>query len=164
MKSLTFILFLITMAASSYGAHPGLSANSQKTTSSADKKLEREILKAENRLGRAISKRDVSALDKLLTDYYADSYEGSDRATSKKTALDHCRRGILEFHRITDHRTIVRRVDIVTVEGVARSERHSGAGTESESETRVKRLWTKKDGRWQLVAQTLEPLDEESER
>jgi hypothetical protein len=158
MKSLTFMWLLVVLGSLSSGAQP-VPVSSQETKTSSNKKLEREILKAENLLGKAIVTRDVAALDRLLTDYYADSYEDSERATTKKTALEFCRAGTLEFYRINTGRTITRRVDIVTIEGVARSERRSEGKAESESKARVKRLWTKKSGRWQLLAQSLDLVD-----
>lgn len=164
MKILTGILSLVVLTSLSSIAQPALSSASQESKTSSNKKLEREILKAESLLGKVIAKRDVRELNKILTDYYADSYEGSERATTKKTALDRCRDGTLDFYRINSERTISRSADIVTVEGVARSERKSESEPESESEVRVKRLWTKKIGRWQLVAQTLDSVKEESDK
>jgi ketosteroid isomerase-like protein len=164
MKILTAVLWLVVLTSLSAIAQPVLSSASQATKTGSSKKLEREILKAESLLGKAIAKRDVKALDKMLTDYYADSYEGSERASTKKTALDRCLGGTLEFYRIDSERTITSSADIVTVEGVARSERKPQSGAESESEVRVKRLWTKKNGRWQLVAQSLDSAEEETEK
>jgi ketosteroid isomerase-like protein len=164
MKILTAILWLVVLSSLSTIAQPALSRASQAAKTGTNKKLEREILKAESLLGKAIAKRDVKALDKILTDYYADSYEGSERASTKKTALDRCLNGTLEFYRIDSERTITSSADIVTVEGVARSERKLQSGTESESEVRIKRLWTKKNGRWQLVAQSLDSAEEETEK
>jgi|SRR6185503_17164093 len=164
MKILTLIFSLVVLTSFSYGAQPALSSGSQKLKTSINKKLEREILKAEKLLGKAIAKRDVAALNRLLTDYYADSYEGSERATTKQTALDRCHNGTLDFYRINAQRTISVNADIVTVEGVARSERQSEHEAEAETEIRVKRLWTRKDGRWQLVAQTVDSAGEETER
>jgi len=164
MKILTAILWLVVLTSLSAIAQPVPAGATQATKTGSSKKLEREILKAESLLGKAIAKRDVKALDKMLTDYYADSYEGSERASTKKTALDRCLGGTLEFYGIDSERTITSSADIVTVEGVARSERKSQSGAESESEVRVKRLWTKKNGRWQLVAQSLDAAEEETER
>jgi hypothetical protein len=134
----------------------------QKT--SAEKKLEREILKAEASLGNAIARRDATALAKLLTDYYADALEGSERATNKKAILVRCKNGQLRYYRIKERRTITSSVDIVTVEGIAENAEHMKGKTEKEEEVHVKRLWTKKDGRWQLVGQTIGPAEEESEK
>ena len=164
MRILTAILSLVVLTSLAAIAQPAPSSASQKSKASSNKKLEREILKAENLLGKAIAKRDVKALAKILTDYYADSYEGSERASTKKTALDRCLDGTLDFYRINSERTITSSADIVTVTGVARSERKSQSEAESESEVRVKRLWTKKNGRWQLVAQSLDSAEEESEK
>jgi hypothetical protein len=137
---------------------------STKPRSASEKKLEREILKAENLLGKAIARRDVTSLNKLLTDYYADALEGSERAAGKKTTLARCKDGSLRFYRINERRTITASVDIVTVEGIADPERKETNEKESGEKgeaVHVKRLWTKKDGRWQLVGQTLGPADED---
>src|SRR5258706_4767867 len=120
MKIITAVLCLVVPTSLTAIAEPALLSASQAKTGTS-KKLEREILKAESRLGKAIAKRDVKALDKMLTDYYAESYEGSERASTKKTALDRCRGGTLEFYRIDSERTITSSADKVTVEGVAAS-------------------------------------------
>ena len=135
-------------------------ANAPLQNTSAQKKLEREILKAEASLGNAIAKRDATGLAKLLTDYYADAFEGGERATNKKATLARCKNGDLRFYRIKEHRTISSSVDIVTVAGVAENPEHKKGEDE---EVHVKRLWTKKDGRWQLVGQTIGPAEEESQ-
>jgi ketosteroid isomerase-like protein len=165
MRLFKFILPLVFMTSLPGTAPDTFSAAAQQESKAQSaKKLEREILKAENQLGNAIGKRDVASLDKLLTDYYADSYEGEARAEIKATTLARCREGTLHFYRIDHEREIEARADIVRIEGIAKLSRKSPAGSERNSEIRVKRLWTKKDGRWQLVAQTVGPVDEESEK
>ena len=158
--NLALILFCVTsLPAATYSrACPPI----QKT--GAERKLEREIVKAEAFLGNAIARRDTTALGKLLTDYYADAFEGSERAINKKATLTRCKNGELRFYRIKEHRTISSSVDIVTVEGIAENPEHEKSKTEKEEEVHVKRLWTKKDGRWQLVGQTVGPAEEESEK
>ncbi len=47
-----------------------------------EERVEREVNKAEDQLEQVIRKRDVASLDLLLADYYADAYEGSERASS----------------------------------------------------------------------------------
>ena len=155
--NLALILFCVTsLPAATYAmARPPI----QKT--SVQKKLEREILKAEAALGNAIAKRDATALAKLLTDYYADAFEGSERATNKKATLVRCKNGELPFYGITEHRTTSSSVDIVTVEGIGENPEHKKGKAEKEEEVHVKRLWTKKDGSWQLVGQTIGPADED---
>lgn len=168
----TFILalmFLITAAA--------LTAQAQKKplppTSEAQvsKKTEREILKVENQLKQALAKCNTASLERLLADYYADSYEGSEKAVGKKWTIEHCRDGAVPYYSIDEDRELSVRVDIVFIEGVSKVRPAPGLGEkadsedkEGEKETRVKRLWTKKGGRWLLVAQMLEPVDEESEK
>jgi len=135
------------------------SHSSKETKTAVPKKLEREILKAEASLGRAIVKRDATALGKLLTDYYAESFEGSERALNKQATLQRCKGGLLRFYGITSERTIRSSVDIVTIEGLTAKEEETKHG--SEEVMHVKRLWTKKAGRWQLVAQTIGPADQD---
>lgn len=137
---------------------------SPKPQTASQKKLEREILKAENLLGKAIEKRDATALAKLLTDYYADAFEGAERATNKKVTLDRCRDGSLHFYRINEDRTITASADIVRVEGNSAGPGQKKTHAEKEEDVRVKRLWTKKDRRWQLVGQTVGPADEATEK
>ena len=165
MRLFKLILPLIVMTFLPGTAPATLSAAApQEPKTQSAKKLEREILKAENLLGKAIVKRDATSLDRLLTDYFADAYEGEERAEIKATTLARCKEGTLLFYRIDDEREIEARADIVRIEGIAKLPRKSAAGSEQNSEIRVKRLWTKKSGRWQLVAQTIGPVDEESEK
>jgi hypothetical protein len=132
----------------------------QKLKTSSNKRLEREILNAENLLGKAIARRDVTSLEKLLTDYYADAFEGSEQAASKKTTLARCKSGSLRFYRISEERSITTSVDIVTVEGNALSGQQESEAGKNEA-VHVKRLWTKRDGRWQLLGQTVGPAEED---
>ena len=162
MKLLNLALIVFCVASLPAATSSMTSPPIQKT--SAEKKLDRDILKAEASLGNAIAKRDATALAKLLTDYYADAFEGSERATNKKATLARCKNGELQFYRIKEHRTVSSSVDIVTVEGVAENPERKKGKTEKEEEVHVKRLWTKKAGRWQLVGQTIGPAEEESEK
>jgi hypothetical protein len=127
------------------------------------KKLEREILNAENQLRQAIARRDTALLGHLLTDYYADTYEGSDRAVSKNVTMARCKSGGLQYYSIEENREISVRADIVVIEGLS----HTTSGANDAMvgrQVHVKRLWTKKQGSWQLVAQVLEPSGKESDQ
>ena len=131
------------------------------------KKMERELLKAESQLKEALEKCDTKRLNLLLADYYADSYEGGERATGKRWTIDHCRDGVVPYYSIDEDRELSVRVDIVFIEGISKVRHDAEADRDNkqrEKEVRVKRLWTKKRGRWLLIAQTLEPLDEETEK
>ena len=130
-----------------------------------DKKLEREIRAAEDRLRLAIEKRDPDSLNLVLADYYADSHEGSDRAIGKETTLAKCKSGRLHFYQIEKDRKLTVRAELVQVTGVAREEEGKlQSDNDFAADVYVTRLWTKKDGRWQLIAQTLRPLEKESEQ
>jgi hypothetical protein len=165
MKLTKVILILcLTSAVSAFSQAPASGGVSKKPKTGSDKKLEREILKAENLLGRAIASRNASALEKLLTDYYADAFEGSERAVNKRATLARCKDGSLHFYRIDEERTITLSADIVSIEGKAADPEHEKNRTEKEADVHVKRLWTKRNNRWQLVGQTIGPGDEDSER
>jgi ketosteroid isomerase-like protein len=129
------------------------------TSTHMDKRVEREINKAEDQLERAIRKRDVASLDLLLADYYADAYEGSERAVSKRGTLAKCKAGTLSYYRIEAEKRLSVRGDLIQVEGLVRMEEKLGTDTVMESDIRLKRLWTKKGGRWLLISQTLEPIN-----
>lgn len=159
---LVLFFLLSVQAMAQTGARPSAVSTSK---SRIDKRLEREINKAEGQLEQAIRKRDVTSLDLLLADYYADAYEGSERALSKSGALAKCKAGTLVYYKIEDQKQLTVRVDIIQVEGVARTEEKLGTDSEIEREIRLKRLWTKKGGRWLLIAQTLQPIiDRESKK
>jgi hypothetical protein len=128
-----------------------------------DKKLEREILGMESQLRRAIEKRDTALLDRILVDYYADSYEGSDHALGKRAAMSRCKNGALPYYSIDENRKLSVRVDLVVIEGT--SDNKTDVDNElAGREVKVTRFWTKKEGRWQLVSQTIAPSEEESEK
>jgi hypothetical protein len=129
----------------------------------ANTKTERAILKVESQLREAMTKCNVALLDRLLADYYADSFEGTNDAVGKRGTLARCKGGDIRYYSIDEERKISVSADIVTVEGMTRSSAQTD-GRESGREVSVKRLWTKKEGRWQLIAQTIGAGREESER
>jgi hypothetical protein len=145
-----------------------------KSESPPGKKVAREILKMESQLKQALAKCDTSLLDRLLADYYADSYEGSDRAVGKKGTIQRCKADSVPYYSIDEDLKLTVRADIVFVEGISKVRPNSGTHTDVGPETdagrdnrereevRVKRLWTKKDGRWLLIAQSIEPAKAES--
>jgi hypothetical protein len=134
----------------------------------AEKKMGREISRVEEQLRKAIVKRDVKSLDKLLAEYYADSKEGSERATGKKAALEKCKAGRLPFYEIEDDRKLTfRGSHIVQVEGMSMIKPGSLAHSERSdlgSEAHVVRLWSRESGRWSLISQTVGPAEEEGEQ
>jgi ketosteroid isomerase-like protein len=160
--NLILMLALITLPASAQSTVS--KAASPKPQTASQKKLEREILKAENLLGKAIARCDVAALNKMLTDYYADAFEGSERALNKKATITRCKNGTLHFYRVNEKRSVSVSADIVTVEGNAAAPTQKETEAKKETDVHVKRLWTKKDGRWKLVGQTVGPADEETDR
>ena len=127
-----------------------------------DKRLNREINKAEDQFEQAIHRRDVTSLDQLLADYYADTYEGSERALSKRAALARCGAGTLDYYKIEAGKKLTVRGDIIQVEGIARTEQKMETDMKTERDVHLKRLWTKKNGRWLLIAQILKPIDSPS--
>jgi hypothetical protein len=148
MKLIKVILLTVFLSGTLLAGQQSNAASPAKTSN--DKKLEREIRTAEARLGNAIRKRDTAALEKLLADYYADSREGSERAIGKQRTIANLKSGLLRYYQIEEDQKFTVRVDIMQIEGVSKSKE-----AHQESEVYVTRLWTKKDGRWQLIAQTL---------
>jgi hypothetical protein len=157
MKFIKVVLLTLLLSATSFAGQQSKGAAPAKTPN--DKKLKREIKSAEARLGKAIRKKDTVALEKLLADYYADSREGSERAIGKQRAIANLKSGLLRYYQIEEEQKFTVRVDIMQIEGVSKFKEAN-----QESGVYVTRLWTKKDGRWQLIAQTLRPLDEEAEQ
>lgn len=156
------LFFLLSVQAiAQTGARPSAVSTSK---SRIDKRVEREVNKAEDQLEQAIRKRDVASLDLLLADYYAEAYEGGKRAFGKRAALARCRKGTLAYYKIEDEKKLSVRVDIIQVEGLARMEEKAGTDTEMATDIRLKRLWTKKGGRWLLIAQILQPINPESKK
>jgi uncharacterized protein DUF4440 len=151
------ILLTIFLSVASLAGQQSKVAAPAKTSN--DKKLEHEIKTAEARLGKAIRKRDTVALEKLLADYYADSHEGSERAIGKQRTIANLKSGLLRYYQIHEGQKFSVSAEIMQIEGVSKFQEAN-----RQSEVYVTRLWTRKDGRWQLIAQTLRPLNEEAEQ
>jgi hypothetical protein len=128
-----------------------------------NRQLEREILGVESQLGEAIKKRDARLLDRLLTDYFTNSLEGTDRGIGKKVTIAGFQNGELPYYPIDEGRKLSLRIaDLVVIEGISNTragEKHRAA----ERQVHVTRFWTKRDGRWQLISQSIGPPDKESE-
>jgi hypothetical protein len=156
-------IFAWSFAASSLGVAQKVNQKvvAQPSEMRVNKKMEREILKMEDQLRRALVKCDTVMLDRILADYYADAYEGSERAIAKKGTIARCKDGAGIYYAIDDERDLSVRVDIVVIEGISRV---NSGNKEAEPKLRVKRYWTKKEGRWQLIAQTKQPFDKEQEK
>src|SRR5260370_10226468 len=162
MRLLNFCLALLFVSSSpAWGQRPVEEPISRTTRTRVDKRLAREILKMEDQLRQASLKCDAASLDRLLADYFDSAYEGSEKGTSKRATLALCRAGTLSYYEIEDEKAINVRSEIVVIEGNSKAPQRSGTDNKEESEIHVKRLWTKKDSRWLLVAQTLQPLEKE---
>jgi hypothetical protein len=161
MRLLNITIMMSLAVASITVAQQAQSKKASSTSQSrVDKKLERDILSAENQFRQAIAKRDAALIERILADYYADTYEGSDRAVSKKLAVTRYQSGVLPYYSIDENRKISVRADIVVIEGISHTQKSvTNDVASSGRQTYVKRLWTKKQGSWQLIAQTLETLE-----
>ena len=123
---------------------------------SVDPATRKDLLAAEARLAAAIEKRDMTVLDELLADYYADSRKGAKRAYDKKGTLARCREGRLPAYPLEPEAQLTRSGDVITVEGQAKPTGVELRTEEASGElVPVRHLWTKKDGRWLLVAQVI---------
>jgi hypothetical protein len=129
-----------------------------------DKKVQREILKMEAIFGRAIERRDAASLNRLLADYYADGNEGGERAMAKKATLAHCKAGTLPYYRIQAERKFNARSEVIEVEGISKRKQTLVTDNNPPELIRVRRMWTKKDGNWLLIAQTIGPVQPDAEK
>lgn len=119
-----------------------------------DPKTTKEVLAMEAKFALAVEKRDADALDKLLADNYTDSYEGGIRAINKLGAIAIAKGDGLSLYRIEKEQHLSRRGGNILVEGLTRDKRDLITDIETEIHWgRVQRLWTKKEGGWQLLGQ-----------
>ena len=165
MKLFNVIMLLFFLLSAQPMAQTGPSPSAVSTSKSRiNKRVEREVNKAEDLLEQAIRKRDVASLDLLLADYYADAYEGSEHASSKSATLAKCRAGTLDYYKIKNGKNLSVRGEIIQVEGLAKIEENSRNDRETETDIRLKQLWTKTGGRWLLISQILQPISPESKK
>ena len=114
----------------------------------------KEVSEMESQLALAIEKKDTAFLEKVLAETYYDAYEGDKRAASKLITIARCKAGILRNLTIQKERKIKPDNDLIAVEGLAKSRPAKVDDTTPEEEwVNVRRLWTKKDGKWLLTCQ-----------
>lgn len=153
-------LLLVVFASTTRGAE----AEDKTPNTEFDPKSKAELLQMEERFGAAVEKRDTAALNEILADYFAGSYLGAKRAFNKRGAIAKANEGLLTFFRIEKEQKTNHSVDIFTVEGLAKEKQAEDSGKEQEEKwVHVRRLWTKKDDRWMLVAQILGPREKQKE-
>jgi hypothetical protein len=137
-----------------------------KRETAVDKKTEREVLGMEIKLKHGITKPDARLLKQILAEYYADSFEGSERAGGKDWAISHAGDPTVPYFSIDKDRRIFRRANIVFIEGysVVRALTSNDVDEEKKPhKMRIKRLWTKKGNKWLLIAQTKQPIEEDED-
>jgi hypothetical protein len=114
----------------------------------------REVTEMDAQLARAIEEKDTAFLEKVLVETYFDVYEGDKRAASKLITIARCKAGRLRNLTIQKEREIKPDNDLIAVEGFAKSRPAKvDDSTPDEQWVHVRRLWTKKDGNWQLTCQ-----------
>jgi hypothetical protein len=139
----------------------------RKEETAVDKKTEREVLAMENQLRKGITKPDTALLKRILAEYYADSFEGSERAAGKNWAISHAGDPAIPYFSIDENRRIFRRADIVFIEGFSEARARAGNDVDEKKKPeklRIKRLWTKKEGKWLLIAQTKKLMEDDEEK
>jgi hypothetical protein len=131
-----------------------------------DAKTEAELLQAEDRFVVAIGNRDAKALEELLHSYYADSFEGSERAVTKRGFITLASAGRLPIYRVERERKLIRSGDVFTVEGLATNTASAGLEDRPVEWVHVRRLWERQGNRWIAIAQiiTEKPEREEQEK
>ncbi len=132
-------------------------AASEPTPTAAGTEFEstaREIAKMEDQLATAIGTKDTAFLEKVLAEKYFDVYEGEKQALSKADTIARCQAGLLKFLAPEKERRMSPEKDAVAVEGVAKLIPNRQDDTlPAEQWVHVRRLWTKKDGKWLLTSQ-----------
>jgi hypothetical protein len=135
-------------------------------TSKLDPKTEAELLQAEDRFINAIRNADRKELGELLHDKYADSFgQHAGSAIVKRGVLDRLGTPAVPAYRVVKDRKLTVSVDLYTVEGLAKAERQGTGDDQPKDEWfKVRRLWTKTDGRWVITAQMIVPVEESGEK
>jgi hypothetical protein len=171
MKLLIFTFLLLSAMTLPGTAAPEKQGESKRSTEEkkeadatklVDAKTVKEIRAMEDQLRVAIEKCDEVLLGKLLADYFADSVEGSEKATSKAGTIARCKAGKLYFLALGDDKELSRSADVVTVQGVAPAAevKTKADDVETPRAFRVRRLWAKKNGKWLLIVQERSPIEE----
>jgi hypothetical protein len=126
-----------------------------------DARTEAELLQAEDRFINAIRNQDAKALEELLHPYYADSINGSERATNKRGTLARLAAGRLPAYRVEKERKLTRSGDLFTVEGLGNDIAHEPTEEHrTEQWAEVRRIWSREGTRWVATAQIITPLKE----
>jgi hypothetical protein len=153
-----FVAFVLLQAG--WIPHSSLSQD-KKPETPVDPKIAKEVLAMEEKFILALEKRDAEALAKILADDFVDGYEGSDRALSKQGAISITKGEGLSIYRIEKDQHLSRSGANILVAGLVRENRSMVTDLETEVHWgRVQRVWTQKEGRWQLVGQVRPARDE----
>lgn len=148
----------------STSAQPTPSPKASSTPETAiDAKTEAELLRAEDRLLKAIRDRDAKVLEEVLHPGFADAIEGAETAVNKRGFIMRARDGRLPAYKVEKERVLERSGDSFTVEGTARDGAdlpHDHRGAEW---AHVRRIWTREGGQWIVTAQIVEPMKERAE-
>ena len=159
MRLLISALSLILAASFASAARPEPSPTSSGTE--VDSKVKKEVVAMEEQLGLAIAKRDIPVLEKMLADHYFDAFS-DENALSRANTIARCKAGLLSFLAIEKELHLSPNVEGIVVEGLARFHpTQVDDRTPEEQWISVRRLWTKKDGRWLLMSQVRRRPDED---
>ena len=117
----------------------------------------------EKKLETAIEQRDVPALEKILAEHYFDAYS-DENALSRADTIARCKAGVLSFLTIEKELKVSPDVEGITVAGLSRyTPTRVDDRAPDEHWIRVRRLWAKKDGQWQLMSQVGRLTEEDDE-
>jgi hypothetical protein len=116
----------------------------------------KEVAEMEKQLALAMEKRNTAFLERVLAETYFDVYEGDKHAMSKSGTIARCKAGLLNFLVIEKQQQMSPDRDLVAVEGLSKARPTRVDDTTPEEQwVHVRRLWTKKDGKWLLTSQIL---------
>jgi hypothetical protein len=159
-------LFSVLLILPAWNPHSAYGQEKTATPSPpVDKKTVKEVLLMEEKFALALAKKDGDSLEKLLSENYTDGYDGADRALNKQGAISIAKGSGLSLYKIEKDEHLSRKGDNVLVEGLVRDKRDLITDVETEIHWgRVQRLWTHKDGRWQLLRQLRPAIRDEDSK
>jgi len=131
-----------------------------------DRKVEAQLLQAEDRFINAIRNRDAKELEQILHPHFTDSFKEAESAIVKQGFIKRVTSaGGRPAYQVTKDRKLSRSGNTFTVEGWAKDVAHELTEDHpTEQWAQVRRIWTNETGQWIATAQIVEPLEEKEVR
>ena len=129
---------------------PAALAAASPQSAAEDARAEKEIIRLETELGRAMVDRDVASLRRIISDEWI--CQGATGVSTRESFLDDIARGKLVVRRFVLHDIRVRVFGNVAYLMGADDEDSAYAGTDNSGTYNWLDVWTKRNGRWVSVA------------